>query len=175
MTDFVTVFEINRWSNGLLAEELFRLFIGIAVLTGGVLCSIHVLRKNKWRPRGELFPCLFLLTWAVFWLVLHDFPRVYRHIETLTEASEAGRYEVSEGVVSVLHEQPRGGHSSGDRIVVGGKTFEVNFFHATPAYRQTIAHGGALRPGTYARLSHVNGEIIRVEIGKRRDSSPSGK
>src|SRR6266446_6320721 len=106
----------------------------------------------------------FVTAWAVFWLVMHDFPRMFRRIDHLTEARKAGRFEVSEGIVAVLHEQPAHGHSSGDRIVVDGRQFEVNYFHATPAYRQTIAHGGALQAGRYVRLSHVDGEIVRVEI-----------
>jgi hypothetical protein len=167
MSDFVTVFEINRWSNGLLADTLFRLFIGVAVLIGGLTGVVYVWRNPDVRPRRALIPCLFSVAWAIAWLVMHAFPHTFGRIEYLTEAYEKERYEVSEGIVAVLHEQPAHGHSSGDRIVVGGKPFEVNYFYATPAYRQTIAHGGELRPGAYARLSHVDGEILRVEIRKQ--------
>jgi hypothetical protein len=34
----------------------------------------------------------------------------------------------------------------------------------TPGYQQTIAHGGALREGVYARLHHYDGVIIKVEV-----------
>jgi len=166
MMDFVTVFEINRWSNGLLADELFRLFIGVAALIGGIAGMIRLWRKAEARRRN-LIPVFFLAAWAIAWLVMHDFPHMFGRIDRLSEGYEKGRYEVSEGIVTVLHEQPAHGHSSGDRIVVGGKPFEVNYFYATPAYRQTIAHGGALKAGTYARLSHVDGEIVRVEIRKQ--------
>jgi hypothetical protein len=166
---FVTIFEINHWSNGLLADELFRLFVGVAALIGGLAGTFYALRKTNSKPRKGLGPSLILITWAVLWLVMHNFPRVYRHIDFLTEAYEKGRYQVSEGVVTVLHQQPAHGHASGDRIVVGGKAFEVNYFYATPAYQQTIAHGGALSAGTYARLGHVNGEIVRVEVRKRTE------
>jgi hypothetical protein len=167
MTDFVTVFEISRWSNGLLADELFRLFVGVAALIGGLARAAYVLRKPNAQRQWNLIPCLFLTTWAIFWLVMHDFPRMFRRIDTLAVAYEEGRYEVAQGIVTVLHEQPAHGHSSGDRIRVDGKTFEVNYFYATPAYRQTIAHGGALRSGAYARLSYVDADIVRVEIGKQ--------
>jgi len=167
MTGFVTVFEISRWSNGLLADELFRLGVGVSALIGGVGGAIRALRKDKGRSRGELVPCLFLTAWAVFWLMLHNFPRMYGHIDALAAAYRHHRYEVVEGPVTVLHEQPEHGHASGDRIVVGGKTFEVNFFYATPGYRQTISHGGVLRAGAYARLGYVGEDIVRVEIRKR--------
>jgi hypothetical protein len=167
MSELVTVFEITRWSNGLLADELFRLFIGVAALIGGLAGGVYVWRRPKGRPRRELIACLFLTAWAIFWLGMHDFPQMFRRIDALTEAYDKGRYEVSEGIVTVLREQSAHGHSSGDRIVVAGKTFEVNYFYATPAYRRTIAHGGVLQAGTYVRLSHVAGEIVRVEIRKQ--------
>lgn len=167
MMDFVTVFEINRWSNGLLADELFRLFVGVAALISGLSGVVYVWRKPETRPRRGLIPSLFLTAWAILWLVMHNFPQMFQRIDHLAEAYEKGRYEVSEGIVAVLHEQPAHGHSGGDRIVVGGKPFEVNYFYATPAYQQTIAHGGSLKAGVYARLSHVDGEIVRVEIRKQ--------
>ena len=167
MTGFVTIFEITRWSNGLLADELFRLFVGVAALIGGLAGAIRAWRKSGVQPRNGLGPSVFVILWAVFWLALHNFPRMYGHIAALTDAYEHKRFKVAEGIVTVLHEQPEHGHSSGDRIVVGGKTFEVDYFHATPAYRQTIAHGGALRAGTYARIGYVDGDIVRVEIRKR--------
>ena len=167
MMDLVTVFEINRWSNGLLADELFRLLVGVAALIGGLTGVVYVWRRPDVRPRRNLIPFLFLITWSIFWLAMHDFPQMFRRIDGLTRAYENGRYEVSEGIVTVLHQQPAHGHSSGDRIVVDGKPFEVNYFYSTPAYRQTIAHGGALRAGMYARLSHVEGQIVRVEIRKQ--------
>ena len=166
MTDFATVFEINRWSNGLLAEELFRLFVGVAALIGGIASVVYVGRKRD-VPRRNVIPGLFLAVWAIFWLALHDFPQMFLRINDLAEAYDKGRFEVSEGIVRVLHQQPAHGHTGGDRIVVGDKPFEVNYFYATPAYRQTIAHGGALQAGTYARLSHVDGQIVRLEIRKQ--------
>lgn len=66
----------------------------------------------------------------------------------------------------MLHEQPATGHTKGDIISVNGKQFEVNYFYATPAYRNTIAHGGVLGSGVKARLYYHNGEILRVDIRK---------
>lgn len=165
--EFVTVFEINRWSNGLLADELFRLFIGLAALAVGLRGIVNVWRKRNERPRTDAIHWVFITAWAIFWLLMHDFPRMHRRIDNLARAYEKGYYTVSEGVVTVLREQPAHGHSSGDRIVVDGRQFEVNYFYATSAYRQTIAHGGALRAGEYVRLSHVDGAIVRVEIRKK--------
>jgi len=68
----------------------------------------------------------------------------------------------------VLHRQPSTGHSKGDIVEVNGQQFEVNYFYATPAYRNTVAHKGALNAGTYARIYYYNGEILRVDMRKKK-------
>lgn len=87
-------------------------------------------------------------------------------INSLVTVYRERQYQVVEGQVHVLHEQPATGHTKGDIISVNGKQFEVNYFYATPTYRNTLAHGGVLGSGVYARLYYHNGEILRVEIRK---------
>jgi hypothetical protein len=160
---FVTVFEIARGSNGVFAGEVFRLLIGIIALIGGVTALIR-----NWTNGGVkrwLGP-IFLTAWALFWLYLHNFPYVFGHINSLVSAYRDGHYQVVEGQVQVLHEQPVTGHTKGDTISVNGKQFEVNYFYLTPAYRNTLAHGGVLASGVYARIYYHNGEILRVDIRK---------
>jgi len=164
VSDFVTVFEIARGSNGVLADEVFRLLVCIGALIGGVTALIL-----NWRNNGGLRSWvgpLFVTGWALFWLYLHNFPYVLRHINGLVSAYRSGQYQVVEGQVQVLHEQPATGHTKGDIITVNGKQFEVNYFYLTPAYRQTLAHCGVLASGVYARIYYDNGEILRVDIRK---------
>jgi hypothetical protein len=164
MSDFVTVFEITRNSNGIFADEVFRLSIGVIALFG----SLKLLGRN-WR-RGErakdyIWP-IFVLIWSLFWLYGHLLPNVFGRINKLVGAYRDKRYEIVEGPVEVLHQQPKTGHSKGDVIRVNGKEFEVNYFYATPAYHNTIAHKGVLNAATYARIYYFNGEILRVDIRK---------
>ena len=163
VSDFVTVFEIARNSNGVFTGEVFRLLIGLAALIGGVAALVF-----KWRNNGakSWFGSVFVISWALFWLYLHNFPYVFGHINNLVRAYRDGQYQVVEGQVQVLHEQPATGHTKGDIITVNGKQFEVNYFYLTPAYRNTLAHGGVLQSGVYARLYYYNGEILRVDIRK---------
>ena len=49
---------------------------------------------------------------------------------------------------------------------MNGKQFEANYFYAMPAYLKTLAHGGVLGSGVYARIYYYNGEILRVDIRK---------
>jgi hypothetical protein len=164
VSDFVTAFEITRGSNGVLADEVFRLLVGIAALIGGVTALIL-----NWRNNGGLrnwVGAVFITTWSLFWIYLHNFPYMLGRINGLVRAYRDGQYQVVEGQVQMLHEQPATGHTKGDIITVNGKQFEVNYFYLTPAYRNTIAHGGVLDSGVYARIYYHNGEILRVDIRK---------
>jgi hypothetical protein len=141
----------------------FRLLIGIGALIGGVTALVL-----KWKSNGAkswLGP-VFVTAWSLFWLYLHNFPYVFEHINGLVRAYRHGQYQVVEGQVQVLHEQPVTGHTKGDIITVKGKQFEMNYFYLTPAYRNTLAHGGVLDSGIYARVYYHNGEILRVDIRK---------
>jgi len=163
ISEFRTVFEITWRSNGVLADEIFRLFIGIAALMGGVTALVHNWRHKK--LKSWLGP-VFATAWGLLWLYLHNFPYVFGHINSLVRAYRNGQYQVVEGQVHVLREQPATGHTKGDIITVNGKQFEVNYFYLTPAYRSTLAHGGVLEGGVYARIYYHNGEILRVDIRK---------
>jgi hypothetical protein len=154
-----TAFEISRWSNGIFTQMLIDLAIGLGVVLAAVASIIA-----KGRSVGAWLAAAVMLAWAAFWL--HHIPLESAHLEYLLDAYGSGRYEIVEGEVSVLRQQPAHGHTEGDRVVVGGKTFVVSYFVATPAYRDTIAHGGVLKPGAYARIYHRDGEILRVDLKK---------
>jgi hypothetical protein len=163
MSDLVTVFEISSTSNGVLSDTAVRFFIGAACLIGGVRALASRWRHKDERRKGWVGP-IFLIAWSVGWIYLHNFPHVLEHIHRLVGAYRHGQYEIVEGEVQVLHQQPATGHTSGDRIAVIGKQFEVNYFYATPAYRKTIAHGGVLAAGVYARIYYYEGEILRLDV-----------
>jgi len=139
------------------------LLIGVVALIGGMSALILQWRNNG--TKSWLGP-VFVTAWSLFWLYLHNFPELFGHINNLVGAYREGRYQVVEGQVQVLHEQPATGHTKGDMITVNGKQFEVNYFYMTPAYRNTLAHGGVLGGGVYARIYYQNGEILRVDIRK---------
>jgi hypothetical protein len=165
MSDFVTVFEIGRQSNGVWWDTLFRLVIGIVTLVSGAAGLVKWWGKKSGRSSDWLFP-LLAVGWSVFWLYLHDFPHGFGRVNSLVGAYEKKQYQVVEGEVRVLHQQPVHGHSGGDIIVVNGVRFEVNYFLYTPAYRNTIAHGGALKHGVYGRIYYHDDAILRVDIRK---------
>jgi hypothetical protein len=98
MSDFVTVFEITSTNNGILADSVFRLVIGVACLIGGVGALIFTRRRKGDRTTDWIGP-LFLIGWSLSWLYLHNFPHAFRHIQRLVGAYRNGQYQVVEGEV----------------------------------------------------------------------------
>lgn len=90
---------------------------------------------------------------------------------TALHAYRSRTYRVSEGTVTVLHRQPHSGHDRGDIVRIGDDELEINYYRHTPGYDRTIAHGGALREGVYARVFHYKGTILRIDI-RRANSEP---
>lgn len=167
MNELATVFEITSGSNGIRASALFDFVVGAGVLILGT-GFLFRLRAEKFSKKF-LVP-LFMIGWALFWLVM-GLP-IWRlatvEMHHLLQVYGNGQSEVTEGVVHVARRQPAWGHSGGDKITVGDKQFEVNFFLVTPGYRQTIAHGGVLSEGVFARLHHFHGVILKVEVKRAK-------
>src|SRR5436190_24380366 len=62
-SDFVTAFEIARGSNGVFADEVFRLLIGVAALIGGM--TALVLNWENKSVKSWVGP-VFAIAWALF-------------------------------------------------------------------------------------------------------------
>jgi hypothetical protein len=84
------------------------------------------------------------------------------HLQTLYDARQ---YQITEGTVHVLSVQAEGGHGKVDNVNVGNVSFEVDYFLATCAYKQSITHGGTLTEGTYARIYYSDYRtILRIDV-----------
>src|SRR5207302_8679476 len=162
MSEFDTVFEITRNSNGVFVGTVFRLLIGVVALIGAL--RVLVRNRRRERSRRDYIGPIFVLVWSLFWIYLHNFPHMFGHIDRLMNAYQEKKYQIVEGPVQVLHQQAYTGHGKGDVISVGEQQFEVNYFYVTPAYHNTIAHKGVLSPRNYVRIYYYDGEILHVEI-----------
>ena len=105
------------------------------------------------------------LAWTGSYFVQRNTATQLAHLYTTKQ------YQVIEGPVHVLRLQPKGGHARGDLIEIGTKQFEIDYYLDTVGYRQTVANGGVLTEGTYARVYFVNDTIIRVEVKPPAPSS----
>lgn len=175
MNNFTTVFEITSGTNGIRADVLFRLVVGIAILTVGIV-GLVLRKRTQGRFPKRLWTPAFMIFWGVVWLLMHIPLWLIgtSDIDQLLELYQSGRSEIAEGIVHVTHKQPSGGHAAGDKITVGGQEFEINYFIVTPGYNKTISHGGALREGVYARLYYHNGVILKVEIKNKEVGQQGG-
>lgn len=88
---------------------------------------------------------------------------------TLAKLYKNKHYKVVEGVVNVIYEQPKSGHDKGDIIKINGKEFEINYFVMTHAYSQTIAHGGVLKEGVYAKVFYYDDKILRIDVKESQE------
>lgn len=158
-----TVFEVSYFTNGALLKSAFFLAIGLGVLAAALTGRLRL------RERGD-GGCsqIGVGIWCVVWIA---FSLVWVGSNLLsawefTHALQNGECETTEGTVEVLHRQPATGHAPGDRIRVGSREFQFNYFHGTLAYRETIAHGGALTQGRRVRLHDWKGNILKVEVAR---------
>jgi len=164
MNELHTVFDITVGSNGIGGDAWFRMAIGIGVAIAGMVWLARAWRRQAgWR---KMFNAVSLIGFGAIWLIvtLPLWNLATPDSDRLPLIQLSGPSEVTEGAVHVTHPQPEHGHAAGDRISVGDRQFEIDYFRVTPGYRQTIAHGGALREGVYARLHHYDGVIIKVEV-----------
>src|SRR5438876_10209145 len=93
-SDFVTVFEITRNSNGVFVGAVFRLLIGVVALIGALRSLVRNRRRER-SARDYIGP-IFVLVWSLFWLYLHLLPNVFGHINGLLDAYRDKRSELVE-------------------------------------------------------------------------------
>ncbi len=96
-----------------------------------------------------------------------DAPQV-SNCARLQSIYDAHQSRITEGIVHISHIQPEGGHDKGDIVTVGNVEFEVSYYVSTCAYKQSIAHGGALTEGPYARIYYTDDHtILRIDVKKQ--------
>jgi len=157
MNEFTTIFEVTALS--LRADALLHFSIGGALIIGGIVGLIFHRRMFEEVPvLTKVGVSLIMVMLGLAWLAVHV------NLFSLATSDINGQSRTVEGVVRVSSQQPFGGHTAGDKITVGGQKFVVDYFYETPGYNRTIAHGGALCNGVYARIRHYYGMILKVEV-----------
>lgn len=157
--EFTTVFDLT--SKSLRADAIHHTIVSIVLIIGGLSGVIFykwVIEKLQIRVTRSIFGILVLI--GLWWW--------FEHVDVFNYAvlNNAKNAQVVEGVVHVSQAQPYQGHTSGDKITINGQPFEVDYFNAAPGYKDTISRGGVLREGTYVRIHHCDGAIIKIEVIK---------
>jgi len=162
---YITVFVIYHDIWWVVALAWVLLAIGVA----GLVVSIRWIKRTKirkwWSSREGLRPGIFLLC-SVFWLMVAVLAASMWswNIYYLVSSYRTGAAKMVEGPVHVIHRQPESGHAVGDVIEVDNVRLVVDYFVVTPAYKQTISHGGVLVEGAYVRIWYVGRAIVRIDL-----------
>jgi len=116
----------------------------------------------------KIYQRTFLLFWGcttsvfgVFLLLLHVSYHLYIYCNYLV-----GNYQILEGAVNVLYEQPKNGHAPGDLLEINGENLTLDFYDVSPGYNITISNGGLLINGRQVKLYVYDGIILRIDTIK---------
>lgn len=140
------------------------LFGGISVSKKRKGCFINLSQKTNLIVHNVIF-CVFTF------LILMGICAYLFFSYKLVNHYKNGDYEIAEGEVLVLHQQRQGGHDKGDKVLIDGTKFVIDYFTPTNAYNQTIAYGGVLHNGVQAKLYHHDGKILRIDILKTENGA----
>ena len=176
MNDFVTVFTVPKNIDASILILIIPSLVFIAI------CIAEIVLRKKGR-RG-IFPWPTLTMPPIFGIVVGSILLIGASailinsiIKTnrLVSAYKDGEYEIVEGIVHVLHKQTADSHDKVDVVKIGNTEFVINSSRFTPGYNLTIADGGVLKDGVYARVYHQKGTIMRIDIRKTKtDDNPIG-
>jgi hypothetical protein len=167
MDNFTTVFVFSATTDKVLGDFKNQISTGVANFIFGLMGLLVVavifakFFKNSKSKRTLSFikwylflACGGLILWSIVWTNIHF--SLYTHYKSeyarLQAEFNSQQYRVAEGIVHVLHAQAVSGHDQGDIIKIGDVELEVDAYVTTFGYKTTIAHGGALTEGTYARV-----------------------
>lgn len=122
--------------------------------------------KGVW---GKLFAWVFFLVTAGSSIAS---VYGYKHQEAALQTDDrAGRATVVEGCLQYFHPMPMQGHDD-ERIEVNGHLFNYSDYDDTPAFHNTVSHGGPIHPDSKVRLTTVGNNIVRVEV-KQKACTPA--
>ncbi len=167
MPEFQPAWDVVSASRWIGYEPALRL------AAGGVMVLLAVVgiafRDRLTGKLAEASKSTYLLLFiGLVWSGFHSYFIVESRAERngLVSAYLDRDHEVVEGTVQVLHQQPRSGHDRGDTVKIDDRQFEINYYRKTAAYHTTLAHGGLLQDGVLARVSHIDGQIVAIEIAR---------
>lgn len=149
---FLTVFESGFFTNGSILISL-----GPFIICAGCLLIYYKPQENANRPKSPQKETKPLLWGALVTGVVGIFTVSVDISEWLRcrDAEQNGTGTVVEGRVCVLETQPWSGHHPGDLLLIDGKQFRIDSFTCSHVYTKSIAHGGVLKDGVWARIHYV--------------------
>ncbi len=152
-------------------ELIGRLILPIIVFGIIIINALRSSKKSENEEQGDrkkipiIFILFFTIIWSIVWYPSHisSFLNLNKKLSIITNIYENEQFEVTEGVIEVLFEQPHGGHAPGDKIKINNRTFEFSYFISNALYyHNTIAHDGLLIDGKTVKLHNFKGKIYEI-------------
>jgi hypothetical protein len=162
---FETVF---IYSDGLEHKHYIKIIL-VCIGTIGFILLPVISKKKNGRKLDEIDRTIIYFSLIPLFLMLSYFIIYISQINKFAFYKSCyltGRYEITEGVVEVLIEQPSEGHSRGDLVEINGVRFTIDYYSMELLYRNTISHGGYLQKGVYAKIYYSGKQILRIDIKK---------
>ena len=169
MNDFITIFVIPRNTEAYIPILIIASLVTIAISVAEVI--LRKKGKGIFPWATSTMPPTFGIVVGSILLIGYSAILIYSIVQSnrLVSAYKNGEYDIAEGIVHVLHTQPRGGHDKGDIVRIGNDEFVIDYHKFTVGYDLTITNGGVLKDGIYARVYHKKGIIMRIDIPKAQD------
>ncbi len=162
-SDLVVVFDLldagfKDWS----FSAFGLIFVAVGFLMVRYPRPIMQLFNQTSRPRFYKYFSRFWLGFAILWTAL-SFAATYGSYLSLRGAYIDGNFEVVEGPVEDFQPMPSSGHSR-ESFTVAGQGFSYSDYNVTPGFNNSRSLGGPIDAEVYVRISHVNGQIVRLEV-----------
>jgi len=165
---FAKVYLLTDEAGQVLAENLPLLIGAYLPFVFMLLILVAFFQSGKKNWASFVVAALFLIVWTlnagpVFRMMFSSRQATYNQ---LVEAYQNGQYQLAEGVVNVLPVENQGRVDT-NYLEIGGVQFlisELDHF----GYNTTIAQGGLLTQGTYARVYYLDNDsgriILRIDL-----------
>jgi hypothetical protein len=165
---FAMVYLLTDEVGQVLADNLFFLIGAYLPFVFMILILVAAFQSGKKHWASFVVSALFLIVWTLnatpfFQMMFSSRQATYNQ---LVEAYQNGQYQLAEGVVNVLPVENQGRVDT-NYFEIGGVQFlisELDHF----GYNTTIAQGGLLTQGTYARVYYLDNDsgriILRIDL-----------
>jgi uncharacterized SAM-binding protein YcdF (DUF218 family) len=129
---------------------------GLALVALTAMCVVIMRRSER-----AWFAWLMLAIAGIFTVVSTVVPlsTYFKYRRALA----TGMYESVEGRVENFKPMPAGGHDN-ERFTIRGEEFVYGDYTNSPFFHKAAVNGGPVREGAYLKVSHVRGNIIRLEV-----------
>lgn len=165
---FARVYLLTDEADQVLADNLFFLIGAYLPFVFMLLILVAAFQSGKKHWASFIVSALFLIVWTLN--ATPFFQRMFSSRQAtynqLVEAYQNGQYQLAEGVVNVLPVENRGRVDT-DYLEIGGVQFRISELDHF-GYNTTIAQGGLLTQGTYARVYYLDNDsgriILRIDL-----------